>query len=126
MNFIKNSPKYKHWYPIYALMLGSGLIVGEVTGLRTEDIDFKHNVINVTHTLVFYDRSKAKKTGFGINTPKTKAGYRSVPMIKTVRDALLEQKQYLKIIILNLLISLMASVILFLLIALVMYSIKGL
>lgn len=77
-------------------MLGSGIRVGEVTGLRTEDIDFKHNVINVTHTLVFYDRSKAKKTGFGINTPKTKAEYRSVPMIKTVRDELLDQKQYLK------------------------------
>ena len=63
--------------------------------MRWRDIDFKDNLINVTHTLVFYERSKAKRTGFGINTPKTPAGYRAVPMIETVRDALLEQKQYL-------------------------------
>lgn len=96
LNFIKNSPKYKHWYPTFAIMVGSGLRVGELTGLRWQDIDFKNNMINVTHTLVFYDRSKAMRTGLGINTPKTKAGYRSVPMIKSVRDAFIEQKQYLK------------------------------
>lgn len=53
-------------------------------------------MINVNHTLVFYDRSKAQNTGFGINSPKTKAGYRSVPMIGTVRKALLEQNQWLE------------------------------
>lgn len=53
-------------------------------------------MINVNHTLVFYDRSKANYTGFGINTPKTKAGYRSVPMIASVKEAFKEQKQYLK------------------------------
>lgn len=95
LNYIKSSPKYKHWYPTFAVMLGSGLRVGELTGLRWRDIDFNNNLINVTHTLVFYERSKAKRTGFGINTPKTPAGYRAVPMIETVRDALLEQKQYL-------------------------------
>lgn len=96
LDFIRNSPKYRHWYPTFAIMVGSGLRVGELTGLRWKDIDFKKNMINVSHTLVFYDRSKAKNTGFGINTPKTKAGYRSVPMIKTVRDAFIEQRQYLK------------------------------
>lgn len=96
LDFIKNSSEYKHWYPTFAVMLGSGLRVGELTGLRWKDIDFKNNLINVTHTLVFYDKSKAQETGFGINTPKTKAGFRTVPMIKTVREALLEQKKYLK------------------------------
>lgn len=96
LNFIKTNPKYKHWYPTFAVMLGSGLRVGELTGLRWQDIDFKNNLINVNHTLVFYDRSKAQNTGFGINSPKTKAGYRSVPMIGTVRKALLEQNQWLE------------------------------
>lgn len=96
LNFIKNSPKYKHWYPTFAIMIGSGLRVGELTGLRWQDIDFKNTMINVNHTLVFYDRSKAMRTGFGINTPKTKAGYRSVPMLKSVKDAFIKQKQYLK------------------------------
>lgn len=96
LNFIKNSPEYKHWYPTFAIMLGTGLRVGELTGLRWQDIDFEHNLINVTHTLIFYERSKAGRTGFGINTPKTQAGYRSIPMIKTVRNAFLEQKSYLE------------------------------
>ena len=96
LNFIKSSPKYRHWYPTFAVMVGSGLRVGELTGLRWQDIDFQNNLINVNHTLVFYDRSKANYTGFGINTPKTKAGYRSVPMIASVKEAFEEQKQYLK------------------------------
>ena len=96
LNFVKSSPKYRHWYPTFAVMVGSGLRVGELTGLRWQDIDFQNNLINVSHTLVFYDRSKAKYTGFGINTPKTKAGYRSVPMIASVKEAFEEQKQYLK------------------------------
>ena len=85
-----------HWYPTFAILLGSGLRVGELTGLRWQDIDLKNNMINVNHTLVFYERSKANHTGFGINTPKTNAGNRTVPMIKTVKDAFVQQKQYLE------------------------------
>lgn len=96
LNFIKRNSKYMHWYPTFAILLGSGLRVGELTGLRWQDIDLKNNIINVNHTLVFYERSKANHTGFGINTPKTNAGNRTVPMIKTVKDAFVQQKQYLE------------------------------
>ena len=96
LNYLQNTDKYKHWYPTFAVMLGTGLRVGELTGLRWEDIDFKNNLIKVNHTLVFYERSKSSKTGFGINTPKTKAGFRTIPMIKTVREALQKQQTYLQ------------------------------
>lgn len=96
LNYLKNTDKYKHWYPTFAVMLGTGLRVGELTGLRWEDIDFQNNLIKVNHTLVFYERSKSSKTGYGINTPKTKAGYRTIPMIKTVREALQKQQTYLQ------------------------------
>lgn len=95
LEFLKSNSKYSHWYPTFAVMLGTGLRVGELTGLRWEDIDFKSNQVRVTHTLIFYEKSKSERTGFGINTPKTKAGYRSIPMIKTVREALEMQKKYL-------------------------------
>ena len=96
LKYLRNSEKYKHWYPTFAVMLGTGLRVGELTGLRWEDIDFQNNLIKVNHTLVFYERSKSSKTGYGINTPKTKAGYRTIPIIKTVREALQKQQTYLQ------------------------------
>lgn len=96
LEFLENSSKYNHWYPVFSVMLGTGLRVGELTGLRWQDIDFDNGLISVNHTLVFYDRSKAEKTGFGINTPKTKAGNRTIPMIETVKKTLLNYKSYVE------------------------------
>lgn len=92
MDYIKGSPMYQHWYPIFALMLGTGLRVGEVTGLRWEDVDFENNAISVNHTLVYFNHSKGG-CYFGINTPKTRAGERTVPMIDSVKEALLQEKK---------------------------------
>lgn len=95
MSFLRKSPMYNHWYPVFATMLGTGLRVGEVTGLRWEDVDFEENTISVNHTLVYYSREgSGKGLWFGINTPKTKAGERTVPMIESVREALLMEKAY--------------------------------
>lgn len=92
MDYIKGSPMYQHWYPIFALMLGTGLRVGEATGLRWEDVDFENNTISVNHTLVYFNHSKGG-CYFGINTPKTRAGERTVPMIDSVKEALLQEKK---------------------------------
>lgn len=93
INYLKMNPKYNHWYPIFAVMLGTGLRVGEVTGLRWQDIDFDNNIISINHTLVYYNHSD-NKCYFGINTPKTKAGERTIPIIDSVREALLQEKEY--------------------------------
>ena len=53
LTFLKNSRQYNHWYPIFALMLGSGLRVGEATGLRWCDVDLEAKEIDVNHTLVY-------------------------------------------------------------------------
>jgi integrase len=92
MEYIKKSSMYQHWYPIFALMLGTGLRVGEATGLRWEDVDFENNSISVNHTLVYFNHSKGG-CYFGINTPKTRAGERTVPMIDSVKEALLQEKK---------------------------------
>jgi len=34
MDYLKNSKTAVYWYPVFAVMLGTGLRVGEVTGLR--------------------------------------------------------------------------------------------
>jgi len=55
INFLKNHPVYRHWYPVFAIMLGTGLRVGELIGLRWCDIDLDEGLIHVNHTLVYYN-----------------------------------------------------------------------
>lgn len=91
--FLENSSRYKGWYPVFITMLWTGLRVGEVTGLRWEDIDFENNTISVNHTLVYYDTRTKNGVVFAINTPKTKAGERLVPLLPRVKEALLLEKE---------------------------------
>lgn len=93
LNYLKNHNIYNHWYPIFALMVGTGLRVGEATGLRWDDIDFENSTINVNHTLVYFNHAKGG-CYFGVNTPKTRAGERTVPMIESVKEAILQEKVY--------------------------------
>lgn len=58
MDFLSKSHKYNHWYPIFAVMLCSGLRVGECTGLRWCDVDLKEKTISVNHTLVYYNHAE--------------------------------------------------------------------
>lgn len=97
LKFLKNSKVYCHWYPVFAVMIGTGLRVGEATGLRWCDIDLEEGIIDVNHTLVYYcHREKASKNGcyFNVNTPKTKAGIRQVPMLGFVKEAFQEERSY--------------------------------
>lgn len=93
LNFLKNDKQYRHWLPVFSTMLGTGMRVGEVTGLRWQDIDFEKNVINVTHTLVYMLSSNGKKACFTLSSPKTKAGKRSIPLLSSVKDALIQTKR---------------------------------
>ena len=94
LDFLKrdNTP-YRHWYPVFAVMVNTGMRVGEITGLRWEDVDFEENVIEVSHTLVYYNHSD-EGCYFSIHTPKTEAGKRVIPMLDEVREAFLEEKSY--------------------------------
>lgn len=93
LDFLRKSNMYRHWYPIFALMVGTGLRVGEAVGLRWNDVDFDNNTISVNHTLIYYNHAKGG-CYFGINTPKTRAGERTIPMIESVREAILQEKEY--------------------------------
>lgn len=97
LEFLQRNHTYNHWYPIFAVMVGTGLRVGEVTGLRWCDIDLDEGLIDVNHTLVYYDhREPGGKRGcyFNVNTPKTQAGIRQVPMLGFVKDAFLKEREY--------------------------------
>lgn len=55
LSYLKNTPAAQYWYPIFAVLVGTGLRVGELTGLRWCDVDLENGVIDVNHTLVYYD-----------------------------------------------------------------------
>ena len=90
LNYLKKNQIYRHWYPIFAVMIGSGLRVGEIAGLRWQDIDLDKEIISVNHTLVYY-RHKENGCYFNIHTPKTESGKRTVPMLQFVKEAFLEE-----------------------------------
>ncbi len=94
INFLQKPGKYNRWYPIFNVLLWTGMRVGEITGLRWCDIDLDDDLISVNHTLVYYSRGKEKGCSFAVNTPKTKAGSRMIPMMPVVKEAFLKEKNY--------------------------------
>lgn len=94
LNYLRSeNNQYYHWYTIFAVMLGTGMRVGEVTGLRWCDIDWENEMIDVNHTLVYYKHSQ-NGCYYNIHMPKTKAGIRQIPMLDYVKEAFLLEKQY--------------------------------
>jgi integrase len=95
MDYIKNSEMYNHWHSVFAVLLGTGLRVGEFVGLTWNDVDFEKRTIKVDHALVYIysrDTRDSSKTHARISKPKTEAGIRTIPMIDSVYDAL--QREY--------------------------------
>lgn len=96
-NYIANSEEYRGWFPLFTVMLGTGCRIGEVLGLRWQDVDFKNRTISINHNLVYRVQEDGTCTNH-VNSPKTKAGIRIIPMIDEVFDAFLEEYQYQKVI----------------------------
>lgn len=92
--FLRKKGQYHRWYPVFTVMLWTGMRVGEITGLRWCDIDLEEGSINVNHTLVYFDKRAEERCTFAINTTKTKAGERSIPMLPKVKEAFLMEKEY--------------------------------
>lgn len=92
LDFLRRNYQYYHWYPIFAVLLGTGLRIGECTGLRWCDIDISEGIIDVNHTLVYYNHA-VNGCYFNIHTPKTISGRRKIPMLDYVKKAFEEEKR---------------------------------
>lgn len=67
-----------------------------MTGLRWCDIDLEDGIIDVNHTLVYYKHRTEKSKQdcyFNVNTTKTTASNRQVPMLDFVKEAFLMEKE---------------------------------
>lgn len=89
INAIKCSPEYYHWYPLFVVLLGTGVRVGECIGLRWKDINFDKRSISINHAVTYYSRNG--KSCFGVSNPKTEAGIREIPMMDSVYDILMRE-----------------------------------
>lgn len=91
LEFLSKNDFNSRWYPITVILLGTGMRVGEVTGLRWCDINFENNWIDVNHTLI-YGRGKGG-CAFAINDTKTPASKRLIPMTEQVKRAFWQEKK---------------------------------
>ena len=89
MNYIAESPVFVGWLPFFTVLLGTGCRIGEVVGLRWQDVDLKERTININHAMTYYPRrDDTYKCEFKVSLPKTDAGIRTLPMMKQVYEAL--------------------------------------
>lgn len=89
LDFVSGSKTYKHWMPLFTVMLGTGARIGEILGLRWEDCDFTQNIIDINHNLLYRQQENGEME-LHITTPKTRSGTRIIPMFSDVRAALLQ------------------------------------
>lgn len=97
VNYISGDSEFAGWYPIVTVLLGTGMRIGECLGLRWSDLDFDGRMITVSHSLA-HKSNQERKTVYSIQTPKTKAGIRTIPMISEVRDAFVMEYEIQKCI----------------------------
>ena len=93
--FLANSREFHGWVPVIMVLLGTGMRIGECLGIRWDDLDFEKRMISVNHNLT--DRPyEDGKFARHIQTPKTRAGARTIPMIDEVFEAFLEEYEMQK------------------------------
>ena len=91
MSYIEDNHQFKGWVPVITVLLGTGMRIGECLGLRWEDINLENRFISVNHNLVSYQDVETKKQKRSIQTTKTRAGVRTIPMLDEVYDAFITE-----------------------------------
>ncbi|MBM7690456.1 amino transferase [Enterococcus ureilyticus] len=76
------------------LALQTGLRIGEICGLKWEDIDFENNTLGVNRTVlrIQIEDTSGRKTEIVEVTPKSTNSQRKIPISKSLRKKLLELK----------------------------------
>ena len=73
LNYVANSPVYVHWLPLFTALFGTGCRIGEMLGLRWEDIDYANKTISINHT-AYTGLWKTEKVNFTFLLQKLKQG----------------------------------------------------
>ena len=88
---IKNRHRMKRYYPMYAIILETGLRISEAIGLTWDDVDMEKRTISINHQVQC--RTVEHKYTLFANTTKTEAGVRIIPMTDDVYRLFVEQRK---------------------------------
>ena len=72
--------------PLLAVAAYAGLRQGEILALRWSDLDFKKKAISVT---------RSYRPGMGFTSPKTATSVRTVPMVNTLKEILVDWRPHI-------------------------------
>ena len=80
-----------HFGECFTLILGTGIRIGEAISLTWDDVDLDNGTISINKTVTSVDTG----TGYvyGVGPPKTKAGYRQIPLLDCLVSMLKRKKQ---------------------------------
>lgn len=76
-------------FPILLSIL-TGMRIGETLALRWGDIDWTHSTINVCRNVVKAYDPETKSDRYFVGSPKTRHGYREIPLLPVLRKTLRE------------------------------------
>lgn len=89
---VKESPRMNWLYPMYAIILITGMRISEVLGLTWNDVDMENRIIHINHQLLYrYIDGKVKL--YVENSAKTESGVRDLPMNDEVYALFAKQKE---------------------------------
>lgn len=94
LKYVEKSEECMRWYPLFYFMINTGLRISEVAGLRWEDIDFNHNLINVNHSIVYHNRTEKQAAGLRGSNLKNDSSHRIIPIKERTKEVLLLEKKY--------------------------------
>lgn len=95
LNYVADSPVYCHWLPLFTVLFGTGCRIGEVIGLRWEDLDYEKRLISINHSVIYMFMENGKSE-FHVSSPKTEAGVRVIPMMDAVYQAFQDEYEVQK------------------------------
>lgn len=92
--FVEQDKVYRKYLDDFIILLGTGIRISEFCGLTDADIDMENRVIDINHQLLY-----CTETGYYIDDPKSKAGFRKIKMTEEVYQAfrrVLDRRRFIK------------------------------
>ncbi len=92
IRYVRETPQFNRYHTLFTVLLGTGMRIGELLGLRWDDCDLENGIIHVRHS-VTYRETENGNVSYRISTPKTASGIRDIPMFEDVKRALIKEKE---------------------------------